>query len=114
MVFRDNRHACPRCGSDFEELRTSLGHRFEKCPACHGNWVDAMTLREMFDRMKPGRGVPPFSARTDDDPVLKCPICTAALVKVTLHRLALDRCEDHGVWFDGRELEATLFQYGLA
>lgn len=114
MVFRDLRRTCPRCNGEFQELRTSLGHRFERCASCRGNWVDALTLLEMFDKLKPGEGMPLMMPRQDSEPELRCPTCTRPMLKQRLSMLDLDQCSSHGVWFDGDELEQTLYQHALS
>lgn len=114
MVFRDIRRHCPRCGGSFQELRTALGHRFERCSSCRGNWVETLTLHEMFHRLKPGNGIPVMDHREDRDEPLRCPTCTRPMAKRRMHKLDLDECGHHGVWFDGDELEQTLYHYALS
>ena len=114
MVFRDNHFLCPRCGSALEETRNPPGHRFRRCDSCTGNWVDYLNLRAMFDRLKPGHGIPEMWSRHDQQPTLLCPECGSQMHKRFINRLALDQCEAHGVWFDGAELEQTLYQYALS
>jgi Zn-finger nucleic acid-binding protein len=114
VVFRDIRRMCPRCGGDFHEQRTSLGHRFERCSSCRGNWVDTLTLVEMFERLRPGEGMPIMLARHGDGDELRCPTCTRPMARRLLNMLHLDECSSHGVWFDGDELEQTLYRYVLS
>jgi hypothetical protein len=73
-----------------------------------------MTLHEMLDRMKPGRAMLAMDARFDETPTLRCPTCTQPMLKRQLGELALDECVVHGVWFDGDELEQTLYQHALS
>lgn len=114
MVFREIRRMCPRCHGEFQELRTSLGHRFERCSSCHGNWVESLTLVEMFEKLRPGQGMPLMTPRQDSEGELRCPTCTRPMLKQWLHMLALDQCSSHGIWFDGDELEQTLYRYALS
>lgn len=88
-------------------------HRFLYCQTCHGNWVDLLVLRDMFERLKPGYGLPALLTRDDNEPTLSCPTCTQPLAKRWMKRLALDQCDRHGVWFDGKELEKTLYTYAI-
>ncbi len=73
-----------------------------------------MTVREMFERMKPGRGFPVFLSREDSTPPLRCPTCARPMNQRRLHQLDLDSCDNHGIWFDGDELEQTLYRYALS
>lgn len=113
MVFRDNHIHCPRCGTALGEVRTPVGHRFMQCHNCTGQWVELMILREMFHKLKPGRPAPSLLNRRDSDAQLLCPSCSKPMHKRTMARLDLDQCEQHGVWFDGNELENTLYTYAL-
>ena len=111
MVYRDNAHRCPRCDVIFDETRTRVGHRFETCTKCGGNWVDMLTLRDMLQRIVPGRGVPFMRRRADADPGIRCPICDEPMDKVMLKQLELDWCRDHGIWFDEEQLTEALRRY---
>lgn len=102
---------CPDCAAT-ELVREHLGEReaidVDRCPHCHGCWLDAKAL----ERMEAGvwssvdaldlSVAEPLSART-------CPRCAARLATVNPddHReLAIDRCPScHGLWLDPGELE---------
>ncbi len=72
------------------------------------------TLRRLFEGMKPGVGMPAMAPRSDGDPaVMICPACAKPMERKRLHRLDLDICDRHGVWFDGKELQETLFRYAM-
>ena len=114
MVFRDNRRPCPRCARGLDESRTELGHRFERCASCNGNWVDSNTLRILFEAMRPGQGLPTMQEREDGDPArLTCPVCTTVMKRMRVQDLDLDVCDRHGVWFDGVELQQTLYRFAV-
>lgn len=113
MVFRDNHRQCPRCTTALDEKRTPVGHRFLQCQTCNGQWVELIMLREMFQKLKPGRAIPYMISRSDDQPQLPCPTCSKLMHKRLMVSLALDQCEQHGVWFDTNELENTLYAYAL-
>ena len=51
--------------------------------------------------------------RHGDQPILTCPTCAKTMTPCTFVRLALDRCDEHGMWFDGMELEQTLYQHAV-
>lgn len=114
MVFRDNHIHCPRCGTALDEVRTPVGHRFMQCQTCSGQWVDLTILREMFHKLKPGQPSPALLSRQDGDSSLPCPTCSKTMHKRIMASLPLDQCDQHGVWFDGNELEGTLYAYALA
>jgi hypothetical protein len=40
---------------------------------------------------------------------LACPSCGKAMGTWKLHKVEIDRCEPHGIWFDRDELEHVLF-----
>lgn len=64
--------------------------------------------------MRPGSGTPAMLSRLDGDPAqLACPICTRPMDRMRLNRLDLDVCDKHGVWFDGVELQQTLYRYAV-
>ena len=50
-----------------------------------------------------------FSDRATEpgDPAT-CPRCTAAMQPLMLYGIKVDRCGEHGVWFDRDELQAAL------
>ena len=103
-IYRDRMEQCPRCHVD---LVTAGSVR--SCPECAGHWVRADVLREMMETML----VPPRPAEidlvADRHPRLACPSCEQAMETWALHRVPIDRCERHGLWFDRAELETVLF-----
>ena len=42
-------------------------------------------------------------------PRIACPSCGKAMGTWKLHKVEIDRCEPHGIWFDRDELEHVLF-----
>ena len=51
----------------------------------------------------------PWQPNTEDR-VRTCPECATSMQHVKLGTVQLDRCEQHGVWFDAHELAALLKQ----
>lgn len=43
---------------------------------------------------------------------LPCPTCREAMGTWTLHAIAIDRCPNHGLWFDRDELQIVLRAVG--
>jgi hypothetical protein len=115
-MYRAPAHACPACKTELvaDDARWS-------CKVCNGVFVpaaalgatigattDATTGWTIEKHVDPaGRVVPPR----------RCPMCRAQMEQVTLAgciapdgppaSIALDRCVEHGVWFDPHELAAV-------
>lgn len=101
-LYRDHRLACPTCAD--HELRF-YGDRYA-CDGCGGTFVQSAALEAMvmdiamtpWD-MPPATGAPGPRA---------CPVCSSAMVVEELERVTIDRCAEHGVWFDPDELTIAL------
>jgi Zn-finger nucleic acid-binding protein len=96
---------CPTCHCILR--RFSVGeHTYERCEPCGGAFVDSATLERMWREI----------ARADEEMLLEprglrdrpCPACRRPMDPVELWVIPLDRCREHGVWFDRHELEAVL------
>lgn len=72
----------------------------------HGVFVEATALVEMMREMT-GRDweLPDVSGAPGER---ACPACGASLVVEVLEGVTVDRCVQHGIWFDPSELESTL------
>ncbi len=81
------------------EMKTS------RC-ACGGAWLSDAKLTEMAQDMKGSMVALPWVARTGIQRA--CPVCAKEMVTVSLLEVQLDRCADHGVWFDAEELQTVL------
>ena len=103
---------CPKCENS--ELTSQIVARIEvdRCPSCHGIWLDANELEKLIDAdpktlLKEDRK---FAACSDDtSQPLKCPRCEGAqLIKLnSLMRpgTILDSCTIcYGTWLDAGEL----------
>ena len=105
-MYRDEYERCPRRQTELVDAGSARG-----CTACEGMWVTEAVLREMAVEMK----VPPtpvaLDFELDSRKPIACPSCAAAMVAVRLNRVAIDRCDGHGVWFDRGELAAVLLAY---
>lgn len=118
---------CPACGPGHTLRSRALGttgFSALECTTCAGLWVgesvfetletreretaapaaDSKTLRQEIaarPRVAP-RGGPFYRP---------CPVCATAMTRINFSRISgilLDRCRDHGIWFDATELEAAL------
>lgn len=108
-MYRDRVQQCPRCRAGLEQSGSVW-----RCGECTGCWIEERILSEMVLRMRDGLGSTalPFVARTAPEPVRACPSCGGAMAHVSLEGVELDRCAEHGIWFDARELETTLHRAG--
>ena len=43
----------------------------------------------------------------------ECPVCALAMSVEASDGVTIDRCADHGIWFDGGELAAVLEHAGM-
>lgn len=90
---------CPRCAAG------SLGvGPLHRCSSCQGVWVDDKTLRSHtgHDTGAAVRGSVAHRER------LPCAACRAPMEPLLLFDEPVDRCTEHGVWFDKHELEAVV------
>lgn len=94
---------CPTCKTPLE----SAG-RTERCTACDGAWVHEDVLAGMLAESTSTLVALPWHPReaVAGERNRKCAVCGLAMQPVKLGTVALDRCADHGVWFDTHELEA--------
>lgn len=114
--MRDAFATCPRCDGGLDEKGTRLA-----CAQCEGVLVpelEVMALVAEVRTFNAGEAVEPvplaLEARATTDKPLRCPRCLTTMAKHGLYDLTVDRCDAHGVWFDGAELQAVLDQAGIA
>ena len=96
-MFRDRFGGCPECASSLVEALI-LGVASLECSACAGRWLDrdaAATVvgSRILDAQEAG-----MSPR-------RCPVCGMAMHRILVDAVAIERCIDHGCWFDRGELE---------
>jgi Zn-finger nucleic acid-binding protein len=105
--FRDRQHPCPACGAPLREFRTR-----HVCDACDGM---LLTLPDLTQAVHDLTSVQPtFEYREEAPGKRACPVCSAPMstckLRIVLEaeladpKPELDRCVEHGVWFDGEEL----------
>lgn len=95
---------CPTC----MEPLVQAGRTW-KCKQCDGAWVRAEVLVPMLEQSASTVVEPPWRP-SDEEHVRMCPECEHAMANEKLGTVALDRCPQHGVWFDAKELAALLKQ----
>lgn len=94
---------CPVCHKPLE-----LAGRTFRCGSCEGAWVAEDALVAILEQRTSTLVKLPWESR--QDAARPCAACQAAMQTVNLGSVALDRCADHGVWFDADELTALLKQ----
>lgn len=105
--YRDQRLLCPACKATLREYRARW-----VCDGCDGMMLALSDLAAaIFDLTSVE---PVFEYRDDKPGKRSCPHCTAAMSTCKLRivieeeiadpKPVLDRCPEHGVWFDGEEL----------
>ena len=108
MTYRGSPEPCPRCASRLEQ-NIARWH----CLRCDGVLVpkdDLLALvRQMAPDLHPEEPLP-LAPRKSAGP-LACPFDSAQLTPARFGTIAVDHC-DHGVWFDGEELQRALEAIG--
>jgi Zn-finger nucleic acid-binding protein len=116
---------CPKC--DKTEMKTEVVERIEldRCPACHGIWLDALELesllktniRSLLDTDEQFEAVPKQEGRR-----ISCPRCKGTyLIKLNSRQrpgTIVDSCTTcFGTWLDAGELTRLVggeFRHALA
>jgi Zn-finger nucleic acid-binding protein len=96
---------CPHCSN---ATLTQAG-RTDRCPSCDGAWIHEDVLVGMLQERTSALVVLPWHPR-DKDQERACAVCKTPMQTVNLGTVALDRCAEHGVWFDAHELAALLHE----
>lgn len=92
---------CPVCDAPLDEAgRTS------RCRLCEGAWISEETLVAILEQRASTLVELPWQPR--EDKPRPCADCKAEMQTVDLGHVQLDRCPQHGVWFDADELAALL------
>jgi Zn-finger nucleic acid-binding protein len=110
MAHRDEFSSCVSCGTALEPRGTRL-----VCTKCGGGLVTSADLENMLNEMSPDDHRPleqrllPGSATHRG-----CPRCKTQMTPFTIYGITIDRCPEHGVWFDGEELARVLQANGEA
>ena len=118
---------CPACGDGRFLHSRALGDTkltVLECGVCAGLWLGAEAFRTLEERArKVAPSVADPAALRDEahkrarpaqggGPAYRpCPMCSKRMNRVNFERVSgvlLDRCRDHGFWFDAAELDAAL------
>ena len=93
---------CPVCDAPLEEAGSTA-----RCRMCEGAWIPEEALVAILEQRASTLVALPWQPRTGDKP-RPCASCKAEMQTVDLGDVQLDRCPDHGVWFDADELASLL------
>src|SRR5262249_48900046 len=97
--------SCPSC-----QIALTAAGRTERCAKRDGAWIHEDVLVGMLQETASAMVFLPWMPREarDGEPARPCAVCARAMQPVSLGTVALDRCVEHGVWFDATELAAVL------
>ena len=104
MTAMEQTLTCPGCGKTLDQAG-----RTDRCPSCDGAWIHEDVLVGMLQERTSALVVLPWHPR-DKDQERACAVCKTPMQTVNLGSVALDRCAEHGVWFDAHELAALLHE----
>jgi Zn-finger nucleic acid-binding protein len=102
-AYRDEMEKCPRCSADLIDAGS-----VRACTSCRGQWVPADVLVDMAVNMQSPLRPIQLSWVADKHETLGCPTCGKPMEQWKLYRVPIDRCRDHGIWFDRDELMQVL------
>ena len=110
--YRDPELECPACKATLREFQSR-----QVCDGCDGMLLTLPDLEKAIHDLT--SIVPTFEYKDDKIGTRPCPKCRVLMftckLRVALEdeiekpRPELDRCAEHGIWFDGREL-AKVFE----
>jgi Zn-finger nucleic acid-binding protein len=102
-AYRDSRRLCPHCTEDV--ALSPNGPKLE-CQRCQGVFVPTADLADMIATMTDR---PPPTAKHADLPRnRRCPVCSVVMTETSLWTVPVERCDEHGTWFDWKELALAL------
>ena len=101
---------CPRCSVDLV-LEKYKGIEVDRCPQCHGMWLDYGELDQLEDTMLDKDEVKGTMIWDEAQGTLPCPKCREPMqhFNYRAYDLELDFCEQgHGTWLDAGEEKRVL------
>jgi Zn-finger nucleic acid-binding protein len=125
MAGSSSSYACPACGADRKLHSRPLGDErmavFE-CRACAGLWIDHGVFQRLeeralereigWDPCRPGAATQRVERPAPGAPLYRrCPVCGQFMLRTNYARrsgVIVDRCHEHGIWFDHGELAGLL------
>ena len=115
MPGRDEFPTCPRCQGALDAAGARL-----VCKQCEGALVAEPEVSQLIADIvgnvvstmgwsgKVAEPQPLVLEAREGVAGLVCPRCTSAMTAHTLYAIPVDRCAEHGIWFDKAELEGAL------
>jgi Zn-finger nucleic acid-binding protein len=93
---------CPRCRN------VPLGDEplIRHCGRCKGSWIAEETLHARVAAAPSTH--PGLTWHTEARAALMCAICAEPMETLVVRDTAVDRCAQHGIWFDANELAHVL------
>ena len=107
MTFRDDQPRCPSCADRALSPQPDHPTRL-RCDGCKGMLVPTAELEDMIGQLVQEPWSLADHARAEGEPGRTCPRCVAKMQPLRVFSIALDRCTEHGVWFDSQELAMVL------
>lgn len=92
---------CPRCPSS----PLSDGP-FHECRQCEGVWITEASIEQHVGTLPPPGSVTCEISKTRAG--LRCAECGESMQPLELMHEPVDRCKEHGIWFDKHELRAVV------
>ncbi|HWO20509.1 MAG TPA: zf-TFIIB domain-containing protein [Kofleriaceae bacterium] len=92
---------CPRCQIDLGD-EPLIRH----CSRCKGSWIAEETLHERAAAVQ--GGPPDLTWHKEARATLMCAICGQPMETIVVRDTPVDRCVQHGIWFDANELAHVL------
>jgi Zn-finger nucleic acid-binding protein len=120
---RATEHGCPACGPRDRLRSRDLGQppvAVLECPKCAGIWLAGPTFELLAERARAAPAEDGGSTEVACQDVnnaparsiyRRCPTCRKHMNRSNFGKrsgVVLDRCKEHGIWFDARELETVL------
>lgn len=105
---------CPRCSVP---LAPGLPHT-QICAQCEGVWVDKGALSQLVQASPEEIANSPLAGTLEANhqevplaDLVPCPVCSATMTRYVYcadSGITLDRCPQHGIWFDDGELAQAM------
>ena len=103
---------CPRCRVELEE-RPADELVIQGCLRCGGVWLDRAGVAQLSEALSHKTlaivdSVASAASRVGNESrSIDCPQCAEILISTTIHKaeVTIDRCPDHGAWYDRNELQ---------
>ena len=107
MPHRSAKIPCLSCTDRHLELRQKSGLSYHQCDQCQSIWLREPEFLSMMEEVRPGLDNE-LLVHNDGSERRRCPICFENMDIAWMLFLQMDRCEEHGIWFDPDELDRAL------